>query len=243
MERRYYKYTEYIRYVDFERLDFIIQSIRNHSNETNLKGLDVGCGKGNITVPLASIGYKMIGIDIAPNNIKVAKSKQVAKETSTFLVGDAENLTFKKENFDFVVCSEVLEHLNRPEKALNSINEVLKENGILIVTVPNGYGPYSLIFDYFRNKVICKIFPKITFSDHIQAFTLSKINKIIKKAGFENLNVNHSDFVSFLWSILAESRGLKKISYYDCKIADRLPPHLVSGYYIACKKKNDPHLL
>ena len=134
-----------------------------------------------------------------------------------------------------MICSEVLEHLNHPEKALNLINRVLKENGLFIVTVPNGYGPYSLIFDHFRNKVISKIFPKIGLSDHVQAFTLSKIYNLIRDAGFEVLNINHADFISFL-PILVR---LNKFRYYDCKLADKLPSPLVSGYYIACRKKSN----
>ena len=195
--------------------------------------MDLGCGKGDVTVPLASFSYSMTGIDISPDNIEAAKSKQIAKDNPIFLVGDAEKFTFEKGGFDFVVCTGVLEHLMHPKKVLNQINEILKEYGLLIVTVPNGYGPYSLIFDHFRNKVLSKIFSKIGLSDHIQAFTLSRITTLLKEAGFEILNVNHSDFISFLPVLVKSNR----FSYYDCKLADKLPPHLVSGYYIACKKK------
>ena len=235
MTKKYNTYTEYTRYVDFKRIEFIVQSIRNYFAKTDLKGLDLCCGKGNVTVPLASLGQRMIGIDISPEEIKAAKSKQISNDNPTFLVGDAENLALGKECLDFVICSECLEHLNHPERALSSINRVLKEDGLFIVTVPNGYGPYSLIFDHFRNKVLSKIFPKIGLSDHVQAFTLSKIGSLIKMAGFEVLNVNHSDFISFL-PIFVKS---KRFSYYDCKLADKLPPQFVSGYYIACRKKSN----
>lgn len=223
MTKKYYNYTGYTRYVDFKRLDFIVQSIRNHfKNRTDLKGFDLCCGRGNVTVPLASLGYKMIGVDISPDNIEAAKSKRITEDNPIiFLVGDAENFALGKGSFDFVVCSECLEHLNHPEYALNLINRVLKEEGLLIVTVPNGYGPYSLIFDHFWNKVISKILPKIRLSDHVQTFTLSRICNLIKEAGFEVLNVNHSDFILFL-PILAKSR---RFAYYDCKLADKLPPH------------------
>jgi len=229
MNGRFRSY-EYTRYVDFKRIDFIVQSIRNYFNRTNLKGLDIGCGKGNITVLLASLGYSIIGIDISLENIKVAKSKANYKNNPTFLVGDAENLPLKG-GFDFIILSEVLEHLNCPEKALIQCNEVLREDGLLIVTVPNGYGPYALIFDHFRNKVVSKIFPKIGHSDHVQAFTLSKIRNLLEDVGFEIIDIKHSDFISFL-PFLAKSR----FAYYDCKLADRLPSKLVSGYYICSKK-------
>jgi len=229
--------AKYTRYVDFKRLDFIIKSIIKHFHRADIKGLDLGCGKGYVTVQLTSLGYKMIGIDISRKNIENAISRQIAGDNPSFLIGDAENLplNIKRNILDFVVCTEVLEHLNHPDRALNSINKVLKDDGLLIVTVPNGYGPYCLIRDHFRNKIICKISPKSAFSSHVQAFSLFKISSLLNKTGFEILNINHSDFISFL-PILVKS---KRFSYYDCKLADKLPPLIVSGYYIACRKKSN----
>jgi len=234
MTKKYYKYSEYTKYVDFKRLDFIIKSISDHFNK-DIKGLDVGCGKGNITITLAYLGYLMVGVDISPQNIEISKSKRITDNNPTFLVGDAENLRFKKKSFDFVICSEVLEHLKYPKKALNSMHEVLKENGLLIVTIPNGYGPYSLIFDHFRNKILSRIFPNIGRSDHQKTFTITQMSKMLKKAKFEVLSIKHSNFISFL-PILADSH---KIDYWDCILADKLPHELVSGYYIVCRKRRN----
>lgn len=232
MSEEYHKHTTYMRFVDFKRLDFIVQSLKKYSTKKDTWGLDLGCGRGNITVPLAYLGYNMMGIDISPENIRIAKSKQITRDNPLLFIGDAENLTLERADFDFVVCSEILEHLNHPEYALNSIREILKEKGVLIVTVPNGYGPYSLIYDRFRDLVISKIFD-IPLTDHIQFFTLSKIKNLITEAGFDVLNVNHSDFISFL-PIISKSKG---ISMLDCKLADKLPHRVVSGYYILCRKK------
>jgi len=232
MDKKYIKYTKYIRFVDLKKLDFIIDSIREYftgCKESEIKGLDVGCGKGDITIPVSYFGYKMVGIDISPANIKVAKSRRIKNDNPKFFVADAEKMTFK-EKFDFVICSEVLEHLKNPHKALNLINKVLKENGLLIVTVPNGHGPYSLTFDHFRNKIFSKIFP-IKPSDHIQTFTLSDISNLLNNTGFQILETQHSDFISFL---LFDK--FQTISRFDCALADKLPSKLVSGWYFKCKK-------
>uniref|UniRef100_A0A7V4KD94 Class I SAM-dependent methyltransferase n=1 Tax=Fervidobacterium pennivorans TaxID=93466 RepID=A0A7V4KD94_FERPE len=213
----------------------MIETLNNYFKRSDeIKGLDVGCGKGDVTIPLAFLGYKMVGVDISSENIDEAikrlKVKKLLKNNPVFLLGDAENLPFKEGSFDFVICSEVLEHLKRPEKALKSIHEVLKPKGLLIVTVPNGYGPYCMIYDHFRN-IISKILP-IKPSDHIQFFTLSKIRNLIKKSGFDILSIRHSDFLSFLPLIVKS----KKLSYYDCKLADKLPSFIVSGWYVLCRK-------
>lgn len=242
MVEHYHKFTDYRRYADFKKLDFIVSSIRHHFNRSDLKGLDIGCGKGNVTYPLASLGYKMIGIDISPDDLGAARSKQIMDNDIIFLFGDAENLPLKEEKFDFVVCSEIIEHLNHLGSTLRSINSVLKKNGLLIVTVPNGYGPYCLTHDFHlyssrlnavRNKIIPKIFPKIQPSPHTQLFTQSKISKLIKEAGFEIVNINNSDFISFLPVLVR----LNKFCYYDCKLADKLPSSLASGFYIMSRKK------
>src|SRR4030066_838038 len=84
MIKQYHEYTNYTRYVDFKRLDFIIQSIIENSDKNTLEGLDLGCGMGNITIPLAILGYRMTGIDISPKNINNAKSRKITVENPFF---------------------------------------------------------------------------------------------------------------------------------------------------------------
>jgi len=232
MIKTYNKYTNYSRYVDLKRLDFIIQSIGDNSEKNTLEGLDLGCGIGNITIPLASLGYRMTGIDISPKNINTAKARQITVNNPVFFVGNAEHFSLDKENLDFVICSEVLEHLNSPHKALNLIKKILRNKGLLIITVPNGYGPYSLIADHLRNKVISRI-SNIQPSEHVKTFSLSNIRNLIEEAGFEILKINHSDFISFL-PMLVKSKGF---CYLDCYLADKLPSAFVSGYFILCRNK------
>lgn len=232
--RGYQKYSAYTRYVDFKKLDFIVETVEElyYRERRKLLGLDIGCGEGNVIIPLASIELDMVGLDISLPAIKEAKRRATTYGFNiSFIAGDAEKLMFRDESFDFVICSEVLEHLHAPEKVLAAVYRILKRKGLLIITVPNGYGPYCLIYDHLRNKVISRLF-KIGPSEHIQAFTFSRINRILHNHNFRVLKVAHSDFISFL----PPFKKSKTLSYYDCKLADRLPHILVSGWYIVAQK-------
>ena len=243
MHSSYARYTDYYRYVDFKRLDFIVDTVEANYGAVRNKvmGLDIGCGIGKMTLPLASLGYQMLGVDMDAEAIKAGSLRKAKlfgehRDSPQFLVGDAENLSFlRSDYFDFVICSELLEHLRHPEKALNSLCSVLKKSGLLIVTAPNGYGPYSLVFDQFRNRVVSKWFRRIGASEHVQSLTLSALRRLIEEAGFRVLKVKHSDFISFLPLMVRFDR----FCYWDCKLADRLFPQLVSGWYLACQKKDD----
>lgn len=98
----------------------------------NSKVLDLGCGTGLITQTLPG---NVLGIDISP--WKIERAQQHCPRTR-FAVDDAEELaTLTAPNyFDAVVCTDVLEHLERPDKAVAAARRVLKPRGLLLGTVP-----------------------------------------------------------------------------------------------------------
>lgn len=94
--------------------------------------LVVGCGEGIEAAILAQkFDAKVVGIDIEDNFDKEAL-KFAALET-----GDAENLLFKDETFDFVFSYHALEHIQNPKKALKEIHRVLKKGGGFWIGTPN----------------------------------------------------------------------------------------------------------
>ena len=93
------------------------------------KLLDIGCAKGIIEKVVG--GRCNYGLDIAYNNL--IEAKEYLYPTS----GDSQSLPYKDNSFDIVLCSEVLEHLLSPESCLNEIKRVIKNKGIVIITVPN----------------------------------------------------------------------------------------------------------
>ena len=96
--------------------------------------LDVGCGAGHITklIKRKDQNVKVIGLDIDNNALSEAKENNVGVE---FICGDIYKLPFNVNYFDLVVCSEVLEHLNEPTKAMNELTRVSSK--FLLLSVPH----------------------------------------------------------------------------------------------------------
>ena len=94
--------------------------------------LDIGAGTGFLSIMLAELGYRVVGIDISEEMMERAKKKAVDRGVEAeFKLGDAENLSFETGSFDAIVNRAVLWTLPNPEKALAEWKRVLKPGGRL----------------------------------------------------------------------------------------------------------------
>ncbi|MBA3813497.1 MAG: bifunctional 2-polyprenyl-6-hydroxyphenol methylase/3-demethylubiquinol 3-O-methyltransferase UbiG [Alphaproteobacteria bacterium] len=103
-----------------------------------LRILDVGCGGGVFCEPLARLGAEVIGIDLIPENIRVAKRH--AEEMGlplTYLSCAVEDLPQEFPLFDVVIASEVIEHITDHEGFLETCVARLKPHGGMMVTTFN----------------------------------------------------------------------------------------------------------
>lgn len=107
----------------------------------NQEILDLACGYGRFTIPLAKQGYTIQGIDISPNLI--AKAKKTAKReglTLKFQIGDMRKLPYKENSFDSIICmwSAFTELLNDKDqiKSLKEMLRVLKKGGFALLEMP-----------------------------------------------------------------------------------------------------------
>lgn len=98
----------------------------------------------HVTVPLARRGHQVLGVDAHELSISEARSRHVLPNLS-FQAREVEDLVRNHLLFDVIVCSEVLEHLHRPQDFLIALNKLLRPDGALIITTPNGYGSYELL--------------------------------------------------------------------------------------------------
>lgn len=109
--------------------DFYYDWLRR--NATGKRILDFGCGSGFHATELARFAEHVTGIDISPEAIRLAQEHARSlglEERTTFLVMDAENLTFEPASFDVVSVRGVLHHMDL-ESALTQIRKVIKPDG------------------------------------------------------------------------------------------------------------------
>ncbi|MFA6099415.1 MAG: glycosyltransferase [Patescibacteria group bacterium] len=140
--RPYHAVTAYHREPGgLRRLDFFVDKIMRHAGDRHpaeYKILDIGCGSGNIAVPLAVMGFDVTGIDLSDAAVKA--TRLAADEVNVklnLLIGGVESIAGEGQ-YDAIICSEVLEHQSDPEGLLKNLKEKLASNGILLLSVPNG---------------------------------------------------------------------------------------------------------
>lgn len=118
------------RFIENKRIRVLIQEADIREND---ELLEVGCGAGHI---LERIGKgNLTGIDISPVQIERAEKRLGNK--AKLIRANGESLPFKDKSFDRILCTEVFEHVLEPEKLLMEMKRVLKDNGIISLSIPN----------------------------------------------------------------------------------------------------------
>jgi len=127
------------------RIEYILEEISKHfklnrNKELLLKNfeiLDIGCGGGLISEPMARLGGNITGIDASEKNIKIASLH--SKENNlkiTYLNKSPEQLD-EKEKFDIILNLEIVEHVDNLDLYLKSCYKLLKKNGLMFTATIN----------------------------------------------------------------------------------------------------------
>jgi len=251
-------YYEYDRLADRKRLDFITNFLKN-SLPAGATILDVGCGNGVISRHLGKFGFNVTGVDVSEKTIEKANALNTLNNVS-FIKKSAEELMATGEQYDAIICSEVLEHLDNPESLLKVLNNILSENGKLIITVPNGKGPReSLVTKPIlklrsKNNWLWKLvvgFKKMlgysgttTQSaadnlDHIQFFSKKDIQELSLKNNLKITKFGKANFVEDVFPFSFFAKRIKLLQKIDCKLADVLPYYFTGGFFFVCEKINN----
>jgi len=137
---------EYDRLMKFPRIQHLIHNMSNLEPESLV--LDYGCSIGEVTVLLAKMFplLKFEGADISPIKLKIANEfseKENIHNVVYFECDDPEKL--ETEKYDFVICTETLEHILEYKEFLEGLERSLKIGGRMHITTPSG--PLEILSD------------------------------------------------------------------------------------------------
>jgi len=163
----------------------------------NKKVLDVGCGDGVLSYLLAKKGANVIGIDSSVEAIKFAKERCRNLSNLIFQVASAYELPFCDAYFDYVISSEVIEHLKHPEKMLSEIKRVWNGKGRIIITTPIRFTERPLdkmhYKEFFENEfelLLKKYFEEIKIIKSHPLFWVEFQNKLILNHSLPKIFLN-----------------------------------------------------
>ncbi len=155
-------------YIEPGRISFyteLVDKIKKSNTLENTNSIiDIGCGTGHLLSEIKKHypNIKLIGSDFSEQALEVAKK---TLSDATFLSFDIYNIPESLlEHYDAVTCTEVIEHLLYPEKALINLKSLLIDHkGILILSVPNGRRDTSEIHINFWSPESWKVLIESNF--------------------------------------------------------------------------------
>ena len=162
-----------------------------NSNLGSGKVLDIGCGIGYFLNGMRSAGWEAEGIEPSDNARAVAKS-----EFEFDLKNGNEVYNLDRSSFDVITMWHSLEHVNDLDGYLKQINKALRNNGTLVIALPNHT---SFDAKYYKEFWAAYDVPR-----HLHHFSRSSIQRLLKNYGFKLKDKKGMPFDPFYVSILSE---------------------------------------
>jgi SAM-dependent methyltransferase len=243
-----------------------IERTRSVNKKSSLRILDIGCGSGHaVTRFLGKTEDHVIGIDMHPPNVAYAE-KHFGHLGLRFSCIDAQELSSTGEVFDVVVLADVLEHLDDPSSILKMAVDLLAPDGRLLVTVPNGRGPFEIESALSRVPLLGTGLLKLTdlfvalLNKTVMSGAWSRVAASIPRDLPYNIDSGHVQFFSTDdMCELFQSAGLvvtksgnvsflsgpftnylfapfRRFCDWNVNIVDRLPRSIASSWFFECSR-------
>ena len=192
--------------------------------------LDLGAQNG----PYAAFFPNRIALDIRPGR-------------GVRVIGDAQALGLASESFDVVLCTEVLEHLPEPQRAIDEMFRVLKPDGTLLLTTRFLFPIHDAPHDYFRFtkyglRYLLRRFTIVALEEETDS--VGAIAVLLQRLGMQARTVGPESSRA-VWLVAARlARRFSFLIRREYGDSRRLTPERVimtSGYHVACRKpQRDP---
>ena len=206
------------------RLDYITTQIASEFDRdlatplpfAGLRILDIGCGGGLLSEPMARLGAEVVGADPATRNIPVARlHAEQSGLTIDYRLTTAEDLAAAGEQFDVVLNMEVVEHVPNPQSFLSACQTLLKPGGLMICSTLNRNAK-SFGMAIVGAEWVMRWLPKGTH-DWKKFITPDELAEFIRKAGLDPVDRKGMVFNPIAWSWNLSSRDLS-VNYVTASV-------------------------
>ena len=188
------------------RLEYILSKC----NINNKKVLDIGCGGGILSEQLYKHGAKVTGIDSSSKSISIARQHAKQQEYKINYINKSIFEINDIDSFDIIICFEMIEHIDKPDKLIKKINELsIKKSSLFLSTINRNLKSFMLakiMAEYVLNYV-----PRGThqYAKFIKPYELTKL--------LENNNYNLNDISGLNFNPIDDSFMLSRktdINYF-----------------------------
>lgn len=150
----------------------ILDKIKKYKSNGTL--LDVGCSVGILLDVARQSGFVVKGVEFSRWASEFARQKGFDTVT-----GGLTEAAYPEKNFDVIVMNHVLEHIPEPLKVMAEIRRILKDDGLLVMGVPN--------FGSYMARLMKEKWFSLMPDQHIWQFTHESLGNLLKRTGFEEV--------------------------------------------------------
>lgn len=231
-----------------KKLHFLLDQVRQAlAEKPTIRLLDFGCGNGSAVSQFLMLpGVRYYGVDIHGPSLEFARERFGGPD-SVFLDDVPSDI-----EFDLIVYSDNLEHLENPYQVMQSHVRQLVPSGRVVGAVPNGQGPFEIekkidnrfalqsrldrVISYLRSERSSNA-PPIPYnsdSGHLQFFTEKALRALFSEVGLQIVEFRNGVFLGAPFSerLFLRHRALVAL---NARVADILPARWVSTWYFAAK--------
>ena len=162
--------------------------------------LDLGCGNGDLCGQLAGAGYDVVGVELDPDGVRIARQAHPQIPFHNFGVHDDPLALLRHEGerpFDAVVSTEVIEHLYAPHLLPAYARSVLVRDGHLIVSTPyHGYVK-NLMLSLFNHWD--QHHTPLWHGGHIKFWSAATLSRLLEENQFRVTGFSGAGRLPYLW--------------------------------------------
>lgn len=177
----------------------------------NNRILDVGCGEGWMLEIAKNYGWEVYGTEYSPRAVEICEAKGIKMYPGIL---DPEKMDVKE--FDVILSSETIEHINNPKEDFGNITKLLRKGGLLYVTTPN--------FNSLLRLLLKSKYDIIKYPEHLSYYTRTTLNNLLSSCGLKKIKILTTgvSLTHYQTSVDTTKQSLDKSTSVDEKLRKRI---------------------